>query len=101
MTNVLASVIDSLTLTNADQEYTYTLPANCAGYSLQCRTGVDIRIGTVTGKVAGPTDPYLTLKAGEAYNSPERAVFQAGTTLYFASSTAGAVVEIIYHTQIA
>lgn len=77
------------TLTNADTEYSQAL-ASCKGIEFQARTSVDIRFAFVTGKVATPTAPYMTLKAGQWYyfdGSP--------TTLFLASATAGTIVEII------
>jgi len=77
------------TLTNADTEYSQALAA-CKGIEFQARTSADIRFAFVTGKVATPTAPYMTLKAGQWYyfdGSP--------TTLYLASSVAGTIVEII------
>ena len=86
----------NLTLTNADTEYPATLPAGCQHFSFQCRTAADIRFAFVTGKVATPTAPYLTLKATGSYNSPEKMSLKPGSeTLYFASGTAGVIVEII------
>lgn len=77
------------TLTLANTEYSQAL-ASCQGIEFQARTSVDIRFAFVTGKVATPTAPYMTLKAGQWYyfeGSP--------TTLYLASSTAGTIVGII------
>ena len=77
------------TLTNADEEYSQAL-TSCKGVEFQARTEVAIRFSFETGKVATPTAPYMTLKAGQWYyfeGSP--------ATLYLASATAGTVVEII------
>ena len=79
----------NITLTNANTEYSQALTA-CKGIEFQARTSVDIRFAFATGKVAAPTAPYMTLKAGQWYyfeGSP--------TTLYLASATAGTIVEII------
>lgn len=84
----------SVTLTLANTEYSQALPNGCRAFEFQCRTLVDVRWAFVTGKVAGSTDPYRTLKAGAAYHSFD--LYQAtGSTLYFASSTAGSVVELL------
>jgi len=89
------------TLAVADQEYDVTLPANTLRYDIQCRDAQVVRFAFETGKVATPTEPYATLKAGSSFASdhlPQRiAVVDAGIVLYFASSTAGAVVEVIAH----
>lgn len=81
--------------TNANTEYSQALPANCRGFEFQARTEAILRFAFVTGKVAGPTAPYMTLKAGDFYFSPP--INQAATPsiLYLASPTAGTVVEIL------
>lgn len=85
----------NVTLTSADTEYSQAMPDDCRGFEFQCRTEHDVRYAFVAGKVAGPTAPYLTLKAGDYYYSPP--IFQDGTpsTLYLASATAGVIVEIL------
>lgn len=90
----------NLTLTNADTEYSQALPANTRQFSIQCRTGYDVRMAFVTGKVATSAAPYATIKANGAYSSPEsvdvaNSLQSASLTLYFASSQAGVVMEII------
>jgi len=86
-------VLYAKTLTVADTEYSQALPAGTKKFLFHCRdlTSV-IRYAFVTGKVATPTDPYGTLQPGVAYN--EDFIKLAATTLYLASSSAGAVVEI-------
>jgi len=81
------------TLTNADTEYTQTLPSSCEKFMFWARTNVDIRFAFETGKVATPTAPYLTLKGGTAFS--ESGLSLSSKTLYLASSTAGTVVEIL------
>lgn len=82
----------NLTLTSSNTEYSQALPANCRRVFFQCRTNKDVRFAWVTGKVAGSTAPYMTLKAGTTYSSDD--VNIASGTLYFASGTAGVVMEI-------
>lgn len=84
--------INVVTLTNADTEYSATMPANTKKFTIQARENVDIRIAFVTGKVATPTDPYLTLKAGNVWWEDH---IDSETTVYFASSSAGTYVEIL------
>lgn len=84
----------ALTLTDANTEYNQALSAHCRGFEFQCRTETTIRFAFATGKVATPTDPYMTLKAGDYFSSPKLHMADA-RTLYFASATAGAVVEIL------
>lgn len=82
----------AVTLTNANTEYSQALPANCKRFAFQCRTAADVRYAFATGKVAGSTDPYGTLSAGDSYDSGS--VCATGVTLYLASGTAGVVVEL-------
>ena len=84
--------IYNVTLTNADTEYSQALPADTRAFEFQCRTAYDIRYAWVTGKVATPTAPYQTLKAG-AVKYKEN-VNLATATLYLASDQAGVIVEI-------
>ena len=82
----------NLTLTNANTEYSQALPANTREFRFRCRTLYDIRYAYVTGKVATPTAPYLTLPVGMDYFSDYNNL--SSQTLYFASSTAGVILEI-------
>lgn len=82
----------NVTLTLADTEYSQALPANCKVLGFQCRTSFNVRLAFVTGKVAAPTAPYLTLKADSTYFMDTCDL--ASGTLYLASSEAGVVVEI-------
>ena len=84
----------NVTLTSADTEYSQALPANCRLFEFQCRTDVAVRWSKTTGKVAGPTAPYKTLKAGCYYYSPPLNQAASPDTLYFASATAGVVIEL-------
>jgi len=80
------------TLTVADTEYPQALPAGTKEIRFRCRTAFDVRFAWVTGKVAGPVAPYLTLPSGRDYASDNNKL--TGLTLYLASSEAGVVVEI-------
>jgi len=80
------------TLTSADTEYSQLLPNGTRDIRFRCRTSYDVRFAFVTGKVATPTAPYLTLPASCDYLS-DRNDF-SGKTIYFASATAGVVVEL-------
>lgn len=82
----------AVTLTVANTEYSQALPANVREIAFRCRTQVDVRYAFATGKVAAPTEPYHVLRAGAEYALDE---FKAASlTLYFASATAGAVIEL-------
>lgn len=82
----------NVTLTVANTEYGQALPANTRRLCFRCRAGVVCRYAWVTGKVAGPTAPYQTLQAGAEY-SVDGVKLVAGT-LYLASATAAAVIEL-------
>ncbi len=85
----------NLTLTNANTEYSQAMLANCRRFEFHCRTLSDIRFSVVAGKVATPTAPWNTLNAGDYYDSESINQLASPSTLYFASATAGVVVEII------
>lgn len=83
----------AITLTAANTQYTVAIPV-CAGYEFRARTSAVVRYAYATGRVAGPTDPYLTLAEGEQFYAPMP--LQAHT-LYLASATAGTVVELLVY----
>lgn len=87
--------IYNLTLSSADTEYSQALPevGRISKLLIQCRTAFDVRLAFVTGKVAGPTAPYMTIKSGTAYYDND--VIMSGSTLFLASSEAGVVAEIL------
>lgn len=86
----------NITLTSADTEYSQALPTNTREFRFRCRTSYDVRFAWVTGKVAAPVAPYLTLPAGTDYFSDYNKL--SSKTIYFASSTAGVVVEMETYT---
>jgi len=85
-------IVYNLTLANANTEYSQELPAHTKELRFRCRTLYDVRYAWVAGKVATPTTPYLTLPAGCDYWSDRNDL--SSRTLYFASSTAGVVIEM-------
>jgi len=85
----------NVTLTVANTEYSQAMPANCRGFEFQARTEATIRYAFVTGRVAGPVAPWLTLKAGDYYFSPPLNQAAAPSTLYLGTATAGTAVEIL------
>jgi hypothetical protein len=55
----MATQIHSVTLTSADTEYSIDL-GTIKSFTAGCRGKLaDFRLSTVSGKVAGPTEPYL------------------------------------------
>ena len=98
MTDAIAFVAPAMyniILTTADTEYNQALPANCRFFEFQCLTSFDIRFAFVTDKVATPASPYMTLKSGSYYYSPQ--IYQGNTplTLYLASAQAGVVIQLL------
>jgi len=83
----------TVTLTNADTEYSQTLPTGTKALEFWARESVDIRFAFTSGKVATPTEPYHTLKAGTTYYKEN--INLTGKTLYLACGEAGKHVEII------
>jgi len=86
----------NLTLTLADTQYSHTLAGTTRRWSVQCRTAYDVRMCEVTGKVAGPTAPWSTIKSGGAFNDGRNT--DGPQTIYFASSQAGVILEIVEFT---
>ena len=85
----------NVTLTTLNTEYSQAMPANCRRIEFQCRTENTMRFAFVTGKVATPTAPYMTLKAGDYYDSGIINQAASPSTLYLASPTSGVVAEVL------
>lgn len=85
----------NVTCTLADTEYSQALPTNTRLFEFQARTEATLRYAFATGKVAASTAPFLTLKAGDYYCSPDLNQGASPSTLYVASPTAGTVCEIL------
>lgn len=82
----------NVTLTNANTEYSQALPSGTKRFVMQCRTSYDVRWSWTTGKVATPTAPYNTMKAGTGYAEDNLSL--SSKTMYLASATAGVIVEL-------
>lgn len=82
----------TVTLVVANTEYSQALPAGVRAYGFQARTNVEIRWAKEAGKVGTPTEPYGTVKPGHGEKMEN--LVGAAVTLYFASATAGTVVEV-------
>jgi len=89
------AAVYNVSMTLADTEYSQVLPANCRGFEFQCRSAFAIRWQVVTGKVATPTAPWMTLKSGDAYSSPSIAQAASPSTLYFGCDDAAQIVELL------
>jgi len=83
----------NVALTLANTEYSQALPTGTKTLEFWAREDVIIRFAFTTGKVATPTAPYFTLKAGSSYYKENLNL--TGKTLYLGSATAATNVEII------
>lgn len=80
----------NVTMTNADQEYSHELPANCMKFLIKCRGLYDLKVCRIATE-SGST--YLTVPAGMSYY--EDLIQTTGKTLYFQCATAAQVAEIV------
>jgi hypothetical protein len=87
----------TLELTSGDTEYSINISAANFLTAKARNSGHELRMGFVTGQVASAagaaSQKYITIWAGSVYNNLNHNRNHK-TTLYFASSTAGAIVEI-------
>ncbi len=83
----------NIILTEADKEYSQALPANTKKIEFWSRGKYAFRHSFTTGKVAGPTAPYLTAFANSCYESPGVANLTS-KTIYFATDSPGDVIEM-------
>ena len=82
----------TVTLTDADTEYSYTIPSGTDHIRFRCRNmAADVRYAWTSGKVAGSVEPYQVLPAGVDFLLDR--TFTAATPIYFASSVAGVIIE--------
>ena len=84
--------IYNVALTNADTEYSQALPSNTKRFSVHLRDYSEFRLAYESGKVATPTEPYLTIPAGSEHY--QDGLDASGLTLFIASPAAGKVAEI-------
>lgn len=81
----------NVTLTSANTEYNQALPTGTKRFMFKCRTAYAVKLAFTEGE-SGTT--YFTVPANMAYREYDLSL--SGTrTLYFQSTTAGVVVEII------
>lgn len=91
-----APTIYNVTMTTLNTEYSQALPANCKKFAMKVQLGTGsykYRVAFVTGKVATPVAPYLQYNDDVEYF--EEGLNYATSTLYFASTTSGLVMQII------
>jgi len=85
-------VVYNVTMTNANAEYSQALPANTKKFLIHTQDETAFRFAFVTGKVATPTAPWLTVLAGSRYFED---MVLTSATLYFASASAGKIIEVV------
>lgn len=85
--------IFNVTMTLANTEYSQPLPANTRAIEFHTQAESAFRFAWITGKVAAPTAPYYSVLSGARYWKDH--IHFNDVTLYFASSNAGKIIEII------
>ena len=97
--NSVAPTIYNVTMTNADTQYSQQLSQYTKKFMIHTRDESTFRLAFVTGIVAVPGSPYLTIPSGARHY--EDGVFLRvqtadwNGTLYFASDSAGKIIEIL------
>lgn len=81
-------VISNFTATLADTEYSFALPANCKGFVLRSRKIARVNFGYASGV----DTLYFSIPLGGFYTDNN---FYTAQTIYFSSSVASNVLEII------
>jgi hypothetical protein len=83
-------------LATTNTEYSFTFPAGCKRFRLQCRDATDVRVAFLTGKVAGSTSPYHTVKSGAVWEVDK--LYFNKNVMYLAASGGSKVVEVLCFT---
>lgn len=86
--------IYNVTTTLADTEYSQSLPSDTKGFLLRSRNLATTKIAYASG---GTGSDYLTVLPGNVY---EDKYFYSSQTLYFRSSVAGAIIEIVAYSKL-
>ena len=87
--------IFNVTMTLADTEYSQELPDKCLTFIVHTRDETAFRLAFDTGYVATPTAPYFTVPVNSRYVEPQVMNERPPLTIYFASASAGKVIEIL------
>lgn len=87
MSNAIPT-IQTVQLNVDDQEFSIVLPERTREFTMQPRDSSTVRFAFVTGKVAGPTEPFATMKSGGPFAVERIAGSSVGTiTIFFATSS--------------
>ena len=85
-------------LTAANTQYSFVLPEYCVAYTVKLRDAAKtFRLAYVTGKVATPTAPYLSLAAGKEHTVDGlwlQGKAEGDRTVFIASPDASQVAEV-------
>ena len=84
----------NIEMPSADTEYFHMIPKGCKKFLLHSRDGTAFRLAFKTGKVAGSTPPYFTIKANTAYSEDNLNIIE-DAWIYLACGTANKIVEIV------
>lgn len=89
------TVSKNLTLTTANSTYNFDFPTGTGGIVLQSRTAADFKISSISTF----TTDFFTIKSGTVYSTGTLGLgyVSPNTNIYFQSTTAGQVVEILYY----
>ena len=69
----------SVEITDADTEYSLSLPKNCKGFEIINAGDAAVRFAVTTGKVAGATNPYYTIPAGGRIQSAQKISYKSAS----------------------
>ena len=86
------TIYNTPAITTANTEYSLALPAGTCKFQIRLQDSTAFRLAFVTGKVATPTAPYLSVPAGHSYE--EVCDTRRAITLYFAAPAGTKVPEI-------
>jgi len=86
-------------IADANTEYKYEFEEGVQKLLFHMRDATDLRYAFEGGKVAGSTDPYMTLKANSDFNEDNLDI-PTGTTIYFSAAAGSKKVELLYWTGV-
>jgi hypothetical protein len=82
--------IYNVAITDGSTEYSQAMPATTKKFLVHCRDGTEFRLAFVTGKVAVPNEPYLTVRANSSYNDD---LIEPATLTLFLACAGGAGIN--------
>lgn len=91
--------VTNITMTLADTQYTHQLTKYTKNFMIHTRDESSFRLAFATGIVAVPAGDYLTVPVNARYYEENINVYVANAdwdgTLYFASDSAGKIIEVV------